>query len=404
MLSTLRVVLLSALSATSTAAAGADAPVSPVPIISIGTGTVIHVDANGSRVLADCEETSEYRMLSGPERGQLRRESQPCYIGGVVVHPPTGRWAVEAAVRGKSGPARTVRFTVSGREVALPTDKAGHVKQGDLLILGDKDGVVAVATGAPEMWTSNGIYREQRPVAFTPDGARVLVTAGDTGLREFWSWSFAPRPEGIRVLPPGMTDSEGNEVVIGEPRIVLRHPRGGVRLATQDPTGKRPWKVGAPVRKTSRGMLTPLVLGDTLIFYREGRWLPEEEGAGCDESNPGTYRRIELSTGQEREWRRHEGFCSSHEFSAASLLRRTVYFREGHIYLGFRLFEYDVDRDATRELKIEGATDVLDISADGRTLLVMTYGGLVLHDVVEGSSTRLPGVAGSNGARLLAAR
>ncbi|WNG34422.1 hypothetical protein F0U61_12855 [Archangium violaceum] len=399
MLNTLRVMLLAALSATSATAAGAAAPGAPVPLIAVGTGTVIHVDTNGSRVLADCHEVSEFRMLSGPERGQFQRESKPCHLGSPVVHPPTGRWALEAMVHGRSGPARTVSVMVSGREVALPTDKAGHVKQGDLLILGDGNGVVAVTSGAPEMWTTNGIYREQRPVAFTPDGSRVLVTAGDSGLREFWSWGFAPRPDGVRVLPPGMSDSGGNQVISGEPRIVLRHPRGGVRLATQDPTGKRPWKVGSPLRQARRGLLTPLVLGDTMIFYREGTWLPE---AGCDESNPGTYRRLELSTGQERVWRRHEGTCSTHDFAAASVIRRTVYFLDGHIYRGFRLFEYDIARDATREIEIKGVSQVLDISADGRMLLVLTYSGLVLHDVVDGSSTSLTGVAGVTSARLLA--
>jgi hypothetical protein len=400
MLHTLRVMLLSALSATSATAAGADAPVSPVPIITVGAGTVIHVDTNGSRVLADCQEVTEFRMLAGPERGQFQRESKPCHLGSLVVHPPTGRWAQEVVVGGKLGPSRTVSVRVSGREAALPTDKAGHVKGGDLLILGDGNGIVAITSGTPEMWTTNGIYREQSPVAFTPDGSRVLVTAGDSGLREFWSWSFAPRPEGVRVLPAGMSDSEGNHVISGESRIVLSHPRGGVRLATQDPTGQRPWKVGAPLRQARRGLLTPLVLGDTMLFYREGVWPPD--GAGCDESNPGTYRRLELSTGQERVWRRHEGECSTRDFAAASVLRRTVYFLEGHIYRGFRLFEYDIARDATREIEIKEVTQVLDISADGRMLLMLTYSGLVLHDVVEGNSTSLTGVASATHARLLA--
>jgi hypothetical protein len=70
------------------------------------------------------------------------------------------------------------------------------------------------------MWTTNGIYREQRPEAFTPDGSRVIVTGGDSGLREFWSWSFSPRPDGVRVLPRGISDSAGNHVIGGEPRIV----------------------------------------------------------------------------------------------------------------------------------------------------------------------------------------
>ena len=65
------------------------------------------------------------------------------------------------------------------------------------------------------------------------------------------------------------------------------------------------------------------------------------------------------------------------------MLRRTVYFLEGHIYRGFRLFEYDLARDATREID------------------VLTYGGVVLHDVVEGNSTRVTALACATRARLL---
>ncbi|HEX8702121.1 MAG TPA: hypothetical protein VF815_25040 [Myxococcaceae bacterium] len=120
-------------------------------------------------------------MLSGPKRGRVQRESKPCHLGNP----------------------------------AVPTDKAGRVKQGDLLILGDGNGIVAITSGTPEMWTTNGIYREQRPMVLTPDGSRVLVTAGDSSLHEFWSWSFAPRPGGIRVLAPGISDSAGTQVISG---------------------------------------------------------------------------------------------------------------------------------------------------------------------------------------------
>jgi hypothetical protein len=138
-----------------------------------------------------------------------------------------------------------------------------------------------------------------------------------------------------------------------------------------------------------------------MVFYREGTWLPE---AGCDESNPGTYRRLELSTGQERVWRRQEGDCSTGEFLAASPVRRTVYFREGHPFLGYRLYEYDLDRDATRELKLEGGvSEVLDLSADGRLLLALTYRGHVLYDVVTGDTAELEDMVGVTRARLLAA-
>jgi hypothetical protein len=402
MLNALRTILLSALLATSAPAAWADAPVSPVPIMAITEGDVVLIDASGARTLVECREVTDLRMLLGPDRGRVERSSKPCHLAGLLVHPPTGRWALMGVTSGDAGPTRIVSITVSGNQVPLPTDKAGRVKQGDFLILGDRDGVVAVAPGAPAMWTTNGIYREQRPMLFTPDGSRVIVTAGDSGLREYWSWSFGPRPEGIRVLPNGMTDSEGNHLIPGEPRVVLRHPRRGVRLATLDPTGERPWKVGPPLKMPRRGTLTPLVLGDTMIFYREGVWLPVEEGAGCDESRPGSYRRVDLRTGQEREWRRHDGFCSGRELSLANLRRRTVYFLEGAPYLGYRLYEYDLERDETREIVLEGGVvNVFDISVDGQTLLALTYRGLVLHDVVTGQTTVVEGAPSVTYAQVL---
>ncbi|NMO22825.1 hypothetical protein HPC49_43245 [Pyxidicoccus fallax] len=60
---------------------------------------------------------------------------------------------------------------------------------------------------------------------------------------------------------------------------MLRHERGGVRIATMDPTGTKSWKVGPALKNMPRkGMLVPLLLGDTLLYYREGHF-DEDSGA-----------------------------------------------------------------------------------------------------------------------------
>lgn len=64
--------------------------------------------------------------------------------------------------------------------------------------------------------------------------------------------------------------------------------------------------------------------------------------------------------------------------------------------------EYDLDRDTTRELAIEAMKRVFDISADGRTLLVLTYAGRVLYDVVADPPTRVQGMTDLEEAQLLA--
>lgn len=393
--------MLFALLATSATVAWAETSVSPVPMIVAKEGSIVYVGRDGPRILADCLQTTDSRMLGGPERGKIVRKSNPCSFTSLAVHPPTGRWAVAAHVTGDSDipNARLVSFVVSGRELNVPTNKAGRAKGGNFLVLGDLNGIVAITSGLSETWTENGRFFPQFPDMFTADGSRVLVSIGDSTMEEWWSWSFGPRPESVRVLPRGMTDTASNMLLSGEQRTVLRHPRGGVRVATLDPTGKQPWKVGPPLKQVRRGMLTPVVLGDTMLFYREG-----DPATDCDGSNSGTYRRLELSTGQERVWRRHEGWCSTHDrLAVASPLRRTVYFLEGvEHYSEVHLYEYDLDRDTTREIAIEAISRVPDISADGRTLLVLTYHGIVLYDVVADSSTVVHGMGSITDAKLLA--
>ncbi|KFE64393.1 hypothetical protein [Hyalangium minutum] len=306
MLNAYRATVLLALLATSATVAWAETPVSPVPMIVAQEGSVVYVGMDGPRILADCRQTIDKRMLGGPERGKIVRESKPCSFFGLAVHPQTGRWAASADVTGDSDipSSRLVSFVVSGRELAVPTSKAGRAKGGTFLVLGDLNGIVAITPGMletwSETWTQGARFFPQFPEQFTPDGSRVLVSVADSTLYEWWSWNFGPRPEGIRVLPRGLTDTAGNMLVNGEPRTVLRHPSRGVRLATLDRAGKKPWQVGPPLRQVRLGMLTPVVLGDTMLFYREGT-----RGTDCEGPDSSTYRRVELSTGQERVWRLH---------------------------------------------------------------------------------------------------
>jgi hypothetical protein len=179
----------------------------------------------------------------------------------------------------------------------------------------------------------------------------------------------------------------------GELRTVLRNKRDGVRIATLDPTGTKPWKLGPPLRQERRKMTTAALLGDSLVFFREGEDHPEY--GGCDETRPGSYRRFELRTGEEHLFKTLEDWCTAGEFLLANARRRTVYFygeRPDPVDGGERLFEYDLERDATREIDIESLHKVYDISADGRTLLLSTYPhGLMLYDV---DSSRLVEVGG----------
>ncbi|WP_434345489.1 hypothetical protein ACN6A1_25655 [Myxococcus virescens] len=115
-------------------------------------------------------------------------------------------------------------------------------------------------------------------------------------------------------------------------------------------------------------MLVPFLVGDTVYYCREGFF---DENRVCDESRPGTYRRFNLRTGEERVLRTHNTWCSTGEFEGLNLKRRALYFIEGNTFAGTaRMYEYSLDHDEVREIKIEAISDVLHISEDGGTLLV----------------------------------
>ncbi len=390
----LRRAALTALLATSATAAADPVPsndplVSPVPLLALSEGKLMYVDPDGARAIVECEQFREFRMLGGPEKGVLKREAKPCSLWNLVVHPPTGRWAMTANISSSQFGNKITHVRLSGRDIPTPRITPGGVnKSGDFIIMGDLDGIIGVTTGRPEAWTDNGVFRTQSPKQFTEDGSRVLLHTGDHSYLEWWSWSFGPRPQGIRVLDRNLQDSAGVFPVKGESRAVLRQKNGSVRIATLEPTGTKPWKIGPPLKNVPRkGMLVPLLVGDTVYYYREGHF---DENRACDESKPGTYRRLDLRTGKERVWRTHETWCSTGEFEGLNTQRRTLYFIEGNTYAGgARLYAYSLDNDEVRELDIEAISDVLDISEDGGTLLVRTGQLFQAYNVDTGEVARV---------------
>ncbi|WP_408889098.1 hypothetical protein ACJ2CR_33915 [Myxococcus faecalis] len=374
----LRRTVLTALLATSATAwaessQSPDVTVSPVPLIALAPGRVVYADSQGSRNLAECEYVEERKWLAGPEKGTRFQETEPCSLWFLAVHPSTGRWAMSLSVGGDEGHHRLVSVTLAGRKLEVPRSKSGRAKDGSFLVMGDLNGVVGVTPGVASQWTENNVHHSQRPIMFTDDGARVLVTNGTVTTTDWWSWSFGPKPEGIRVLPVHQTDTAGNDVLPGELRTVLRHDKGGVRIATMDPTGTKPWKLGPPLKQRRKGMLSPMVIGDTLVFYREGT---QDEGGNCEGADSATYRRVDLRTGQERVWKTHDTYCSSYELTAGSPRRKSVFFIESNYYERklSRLYEYSVERDEVRVTKAEGFEGAHDISEDGRTLLLYDQG------------------------------
>ncbi|MCP3097946.1 hypothetical protein LZ198_03545 [Myxococcus sp. K15C18031901] len=359
----------------------------PVPLIGIDTdgSKVVLVEPSGeTRVLAECSHTEERKMLAGPERGQVKQYTQGCRFWSLAVHPPTGKWMVAAGVPGDGQFSRMIRFSLGGRDITTPKSKAGRPLGGTLLVMGDLDGIAGFTPGVLETWNAESRQYAQMPQQFTEDGSRVFVSNSNSAITEQWSWSFSRKPEGIRVLPRGVTDTAGLHFVQGDNRILARNDKEGLRLVTMDPSGTKPWKVGPVIQKARRGVVTPFVVGDTLVFYKEGT----QTYADCDD--PGTYRRVDLKTGQERIFRSQDGWCVN-DLRGANRTRRTVFFIEGLIpwKMDPHLFEYSLDDDSVRELPVGYVTKMHDVSVDGRYLALAGSGGLVVHDVDTGRNVRV---------------
>ncbi|MCE9669847.1 hypothetical protein LY474_18785 [Myxococcus stipitatus] len=363
----------------------------PIPLIGIDDAgsKILLIDASGTRVLADCEHTEEHRMLGGPEKGQVRQRTEGCRFWSLAVHPPTGRWMVAAGVPGDEQFSRMIRFRLGGRDIATPRTKDGRPMGGTLLVLGNTEGIMGYTPGVLETWNTEERQFAQAPHRFTEDGSRVLVANSNSAINETWSWSFSSTPTGVRVLPRGVTDSAGLHYVPGEHRVLTRHPRGGLRLATMERSATKPWKVGPALRQSRRGVVTPFVLGDTLVYYQEGLGADGR----CDEDVAGSYRRVDLKTGEERTWRRQEAWCSN-DLLAANQSRRTVYFIEGLVAwkMDPHLYVYSLDDDAVRELPVEYVTRLYDVSRDGRYVALKGSPGLVIHDVDTGNTVHVKGL------------
>ena len=240
-------------------------------------------------------------------------------------------------------------------------------------MLGDMRGVVAVAQGLPTVWREDGIFISQMPQGFGRSGAEVFVTEASPTALQRWSFTFGPQPRSRLVLRKGLSDLDGFDFTTDGQKLILR-TRHEVRLATLSEGPDGTVALGPRLPLSRPGMLTPVLLGDEVLYYREGAFT--EGGCGA----PGTFRQYNLATKQERVWRTDDACSTFDAFEGKSEASRSVFFRKG--YPVATLFQYALNTGVVTKV-MDGMEKVSDVSSDGRALLVAGPDALVVFDLLE---------------------
>ncbi|MGC4118743.1 MAG: hypothetical protein QM765_30125 [Myxococcales bacterium] len=324
----------------------------PTGVVFAKAGQIVRVDgAAGRQVLATCEVRERYKLLVEPF--EERSETLPCFFTSLATHEPSGRWAVGVMVSERQS-NRTADYFVNGKPVPVPP-KAG----GDFFVLGDADGVTGTSTGSKTAWSIGGKMAGQFAGSFSADGMLLFFSAGTAAESEDakpvrWRMAFDGPGQPVKA-PPSESDLA---------RARLAGVRGDV-----------------------------VVHGDRVFFYRKGKTvlrkmtdsvsLPE-----CDPAAPGTWRRLDRSTGQDLEILK-DGWCTT---GTAPFVGQRL--AEGIVVLNQlgqdrvrRLYRYDQATGTTAPIPVEGLVKTpMAVSADGAFVLALTYqDGLAMYETTTGA-------------------
>jgi hypothetical protein len=315
-------------------------------------GEVRRIDADGTeRRYVTCEVTRTYRVIVPPY--DVRQTTERCTLASLVTHESTGRWAVTAMI---TAPAFNDRlsYVINGQPTSVPA------LSGDLLLLGDLDGLVGTSTGVEQAWfRENEKVRSQQLRGFSDDGQRlnlVVVKGGESksgGRTSHWQLTFGQ-----------------------EPKLKAAQPPEAERLALQ--LGDRAAGV--------------LVDGPHVVTYRNGGttqrqishtdWMPV-----CDEAQPATWTHLDRRSGREVTiWRDDHCRTSTSPFVGSAAKHGMVILNQLKLDRTRAVARYELATGRLTPLPIEGlAKTPLALSDDGRHLLALTYGdGLAVFDAQTG--------------------
>lgn len=284
----------------------------------------------------------------GSRRAML--DALPLASYALAAHAATGRWVLTFHQLPDGDP-----LVIAGAPVSKPNHRS-------TLVFGDGTGVVATTLGDPAC-TSKQRACFETPRWFSTDGGYVFVRSEASSWTSLGRWTFGAGAK--RAAIADRTTAAELEVAPAGGRAVYRG-RDGVHVTTwpTQPTGRRARAIKVPVAR--RATFDPQLLmssvwpiGDRLYYFRRD---PDHQEVGWYES----YRLTDRTTVALRQAAAAFPMMRGQFLSTGP--RATVVFADDVGYE--RAQVYEVGADGAVTAVVADVCQVLDVSPDGRYLLV----------------------------------
>lgn len=375
---------LAALSLLSLLAASAPGLASAQGVLVADAGELHLHSGESQQTLLRCTVRNTFKLVVPPYSEQI--SEGPCIIASLAAHTQTGRWALSVDTEPSPNDlSREIIINGVSHPISLNKDRS-NLSSG-VLVHGDARGVIHTWPGIPKSRNKKGGVLFQHVDGFSADGSRLWVSLLSSSGSELWSWTLGTAPSGTHLKAPLFSDKETGMLLTDSRQVVIREHNGSkLRAVTLPADGSPSFEQVIPIKRGDKTWRAPLLLGDDLFYYIAGTpakgsedvWPPR-----CDASRPGSYRRLNLKTGEDRAWRDHPG-CWEEDpaYLIPGANSPAIFFNERRDGIS-RLYELDLATDAVRPVPIASDGEALVASADAATLLVREGGTIKLWDVQD---------------------
>jgi len=268
-------------------------------------------------------------------------------LGGMSlgVHQATGRWAMTFFQLSNGDPLQ-----LDGKAVSKPDDR-------NTLVLGDLTGVISHAYG-DKGCTSKKKACFETPVAWSDDGAYVFVESLGSSWGTIGRWNFGKKPKRAVIT----AKKPGTLMIAPGGKRAAYVGKDGVHVVTFPKAKKK----AAKIKPTKQAVVAPDLLmssvypiGDRLYWFRRE---PTEQKQGWFEAyDLVTKQTITLLEAPTEFYMMRGGFLSTGP-------RATVLFGVDAEFERADIYEVGADGKAT--VIARDVAQLLDVSADGRYVLV----------------------------------
>jgi hypothetical protein len=349
----------------------------------VADGGVLSLHSGDTQeALVRCSTRNTFTVVVPPHNTVVNE--QPCLIASLAAHTLTGRWAFSVDLTpSPSSTKLEVLINGTSHEIQLGKDRA-NISSG-IIVYGDARGVIHTWPGIPKSRNKKGGMLFQSVSSFSADGSRLWLALLSSYDTELWSWSLEPEPRGEHLKAPLLSDKETGMLLSGGHQLIIREHNGSkLRAASLPADGSPRFEQVTPIKRGDASWRAPLMVGDEVFYYVVGKpakGSADELPRRCDASRPGSYRRFNIKTGEDRAWRVHPG-CQEEDprYVMPGKASPSIFFneRDGQLSL---LYQLDVATDAVRVVPLAPDSAALAASPDASTLLVRAGDALGLWDV-----------------------